>query len=216
MNKKIINEKKHTSFSILVLAGGRSSRMGLNKDKGHMQFKGTSLIGYVLNNIMSIKGVTRRNIIIVGPKEKYPGHQFTVVEDLYPQKGPLGGIFSGLQYSKTVYNLVIGYDMPFIEPKLVEYMLNQSKGYDLVIPTYGQELYEPLCAIYSKNCLKVMERSLKNNILAVRNIFSFCKIRWIIEEEIRMFDPELHSFFNINVQSDFIEAEKIERDRIRK
>ena len=216
MNKKIISEKKYTSFSILVLAGGRSSRMGLNKDKGHMQFKGTSLIGYVLNNIMSIKGVTRRNVIIVGPKEKYSKYQFTVVEDFYPQKGPLGGIFSGLQYSKTAYNLVIGYDMPFIEPKLVEYMFKQSKGYDLVIPTYGQELYEPLCAIYSKNCLKVMERNLKNDILAVRNIFSFCKIRLIREEEIRMFDPELHYFFNINVQNDFVEAEKIERDRIRR
>ena len=75
---------------------------------------------------------------------------------------------------------------------------------------------EPLCAIYSKNCLKVMERNLKNDILAVRNIFSFCKIRWIREEEIRIFDPELHSFFNINVQNDFVEAEKIERDRIRR
>ncbi|HNR66211.1 MAG TPA: molybdenum cofactor guanylyltransferase [Atribacterota bacterium] len=203
----MFKEKKHTPFSVLVLAGGRSSRMGLNKDKGHMQFKGTSLIEYVLVNILSIEGVDKNNVIIVGPKEKYSRHGFTVVEDLYPQKGPLGGIFSGLQYSNTFYNLVIGYDMPFVESKLVEYMLSNSKGYDMVIPTYGKELYEPLCAIYSKNCLKTMEQNLKNNILAVRGIFPRCKIRWIREEEIRIFDSELHSFFNINFQSDFKKAE---------
>ena len=205
----MIDEKNSISFSVLVLAGGKSSRMGLNKDKGHMRFKGTSLIEYVLTNLLSIKGVGKDNVIIVGPKEKYTKHQFTVVEDLYPQKGPLGGIFSGLQYSKTVYNLVVGYDMPFIKPKLVEYMLSQSKGYDLVIPTYGQELYEPLCAIYNKNCLKIIETNLKNDVLAVRNIFPFCKIRWIREEEIRIFDPELYSFFNINFRSDFAEAERL-------
>jgi molybdopterin-guanine dinucleotide biosynthesis protein A len=209
----MVNEKRHMPFSVLVLAGGRSSRMGLNKDKGHMQFKGTSLIEYVINNILSIKGVIRRNIIIVGPKEKYSKHQFTVVEDLYPQKGPLGGIFSGLQYSKTVYNLVVGYDMPFIKPELVEYMFSQSKGYDLVIPAYGQELYEPLCAIYNKNCLNTMEQNLKNDVLAVRSIFPFCKTRWIREEEIRIFDPELHSFFNINFRDDFTKAEKFDYQR---
>ncbi|MFZ2330286.1 MAG: molybdenum cofactor guanylyltransferase [Atribacterota bacterium] len=205
----MFKEKKHTPLSVLVLAGGKSSRMGLNKDKGHMQFKGTSLIEYVLVNILSIKGVSKGNVIIVGPKEKYFRHGFTVVEDLYPQKGPLGGIFSGLQFSKTFYNLVIGYDMPFVEPKLIEYMVSHSKGYDLVIPTYGKELYEPLCAIYSKNCLKIMKQNLKNNILAVRRIFSGCKIRWVKEEEIRLFDSELHSFFNINFQSDFEKAETI-------
>lgn len=55
----MFKEKKHTPLSVLVLAGGKSSRMGLNKDKGHMQFKGTSLIEYVLVNILSIKGVSK-------------------------------------------------------------------------------------------------------------------------------------------------------------
>ena len=205
----MVDKKNNISFSVLILAGGKSSRMGLNKDKGHMQFKGISLIEYVLANILSIKGVAKDNVIIVGPKEKYAKYQFTVVDDLYPQRGPLGGIFSGLQYSKTVYNLVVGYDMPFIKPKLVEYMLGQSKGYHLVIPTYGQGLYEPLCAIYNKNCLNAMEHNLKNNVLAVRSIFPLCKIRWIREEEIRIFDPELHSFFNINFIRDFVRAERL-------
>lgn len=208
-----MNKGKQNPLSVLVLAGGKSSRMGLNKDKGHMQFQGMSLIEYVLKNLLSISGIEKENIIIIGPKEKYSIYQFAVVEDLYPNKGPLGGIISGLKYSKTFYNLVIGYDMPFVEPKLIEYMIENSKGYDIVIPSYGENMYEPLCAIYSKNCMKVMKSNLINNILAVRSIFPYCGIRWIREDEIRVFDPELHSFFNINFQNDFILAEKLERIR---
>ncbi len=212
MSRKM-NKGKQNPLSVLVLAGGKSSRMGLNKDKGHMQFQGMSLIEYVLKNLLSISGIEKENIIIIGPKEKYSIYQFAVVEDLYPNKGPLGGIISGLKYSKTFYNLVIGYDMPFVEPKLIEYMIENSKGYDIVIPSYGENMYEPLCAIYSKNCMKVMKSNLINNILAVRSIFPYCGIRWIREDEIRVFDPELHSFFNINFQNDFILAEKLERIR---
>ena len=205
----MIDEKNNIAFSVIVLAGGKSSRMVADKDKGHMLFKGISLIERVLTNVLTIKGVIKDNIIIVGPKKKYSKYHYTVVEDIYFQKGPLGGIFSGLHFSKTVYNLVVGYDMPFIKPELVEYMIGQSKGYDLVIPTYGQELYEPLCAVYNKNCIGIIEQNLKNDVLAVRNIFPLCKIRWISEEEIRIFDPELYSFFNINFKSDFLKAERL-------
>lgn len=209
MNK----EKNYNTISVLVLAGGKSSRMGLNIDKGHMQFKGTNLIEHVLKNILSVKGINKHDIVIVGPKKRYSQRQFTVIEDIYPNKGPLGGIISGLKYSKTFHNLVIGYDMPFVEPKLIEYMIKNSKDYDIVIPTYGKGMYEPLCAIYSKNCVEIIENNLKNNILAVRSIFPFCRIRCIREDEIKIFDPEIHSFFNINFQSDFILAEELERVR---
>lgn len=200
--------KKDNSISVIILAGGKSSRIGLDKDKGYLPFMGSSLVEQVISNILSLKNITEHDIIIVGPKDRFP--QFKrKVEDVFTEKGPLGGIFSGLQYSKTFYNLVIGYDMPFIEVSLVEYMIELMKGYDIVIPTHGRRLLEPLCAIYSKNCLSVIENNLKKNILAVRAIFPFLKIRPISEQEIRKFDPELCSFFNINFQNDFIEAERL-------
>ncbi len=204
---KMVNKKKISPISVIVLAGGKSSRMGLDKDKGHMPFMGIGLLDRVIMNILRVAGVSKHKIIIVGPKEKYAHYGF-VVEDIYPGKGPLGGIFSGLKYSKTFYNLVIGYDMPFIEPRLVEYLIAQSIGYDLVLPTYGRNWYEPLCAIYSKDCLEIIEHNLKKGLLAVRDIFPSLKIRWIGEEEIKKFDPDFHSFFNINCPDDFIKAEK--------
>jgi molybdopterin-guanine dinucleotide biosynthesis protein A len=148
------------------------------------------------------------NIIIVGPPEEYPYFK-QVVPDLLPQKGPLGGIFSGLKVSTSQYNLLVGCDMPFIEVKLLQYMIENINTYDIVIPCYGKGLIEPLCAIYSKSCLEVIERNIKAGVLSVRKIFSHLKVRFIKEEEIKKFDAELYSFFNINFQRDFTKAEEL-------
>ncbi len=204
----MISEKKPFPISVIVLAGGKSSRIGLDKDKGYLPFRGSSLIGQVILNILSLKTITEHDIIIVGPRDRFVQYK-NIVEDYFPQKGPLGGIYSGLQYSKTFYNLIIGYDMPFVEVNLIEYMTGLMEGYDIVIPTHGQGLLEPLCAIYSKNCLSIIEQNLKKNVLAVRSTFPFLNIRKITEKEIRKFDPELCSFFNINFRNDFKEAERL-------
>ena len=209
------NKKEYTPISVILLAGGKSSRIGLGKDKGFLPLLGRSLIERVITNISTIDGISEQNIIIVGPKERFTQYQ-QIVEDVFPQKGPLGGIFSGLQYSKTFYNLVIGYDMPFVEAGLVEYMIRNMEGYDIIIPAHGKGMLEPLCAIYSKNCLKVIEQNLKKGILAVRAIFPFLKTLKITESEIRRFDPELCSFFNINFQNDFLKAKKLAKNRRRK
>ncbi len=212
------NEKRPVPISVIVLAGGKSSRIGLDKDKGHILLNGVKLIDRVISNIVSLEGISEQDIIIVGPKEKFSNYKYKrrVIEDIFPEKGPLGGIFSGLKYSPTFYNLVIGYDMPYIETKLIEYMIQNRNNYDLVIPTHSEGLLEPLCAIYSKNCLEIIEKNLKSRILAIRCIFPFLKIRWIREEEIKRFDPELRSFFNINLISDFTRAEKLNLNRRKK
>ncbi|MDD2352330.1 MAG: molybdenum cofactor guanylyltransferase [Candidatus Caldatribacteriota bacterium] len=209
-----MDKEKFTPITIIILAGGKSSRIGLNKDKGKMKLLGVNLIDRVVSNILSSGLFSEKDLLLVGPKKRFPDYN-RVVEDIYPQKGPLGGIFSGLHYSKTFYSLIIGYDMPFIKSNLIHYMAENIDNHDAVIPTHSQGLLEPLCAIYSKNCLKVMENNIKNNELSVRRIFPFLKIRLINEREIKRFDPKLHSFFNINYKSDFNRAEELSRKRRR-
>ncbi len=201
-------------LTVIVLAGGKSSRIGLNKDKGQMKLMGMNLMDRVISNILTIDGISEKDIIIVGPKKKF-SHFDRITEDIYPQKGPLGGIFSGLQASDTFYNLVVGCDMPFIEGKLIRHMIQNTDDYDIIIPSYEQGLFEPLCAIYSKNCLEIMEKNIKKGKLAVRCIFPFLKVRWIKEEEIKRYDPGLYSFFNINFKSDFTRAEELALKRRR-
>lgn len=204
--------EKLSSVTIVILAGGKSSRIGLNRDKGKMKLLGVNLIDRVISNILSNGIFSEKDILVVGPKKRFSKFE-RVIEDIYPQKGPLGGIFSGLYYSKTFYSFVIGYDMPFIESKLINYMLEHIDNYDALIPTHSNGLLEPLCAIYSKNCLQVMENNIKRNKLSVRRIFPFLKIRLITEREIKRFDPNLHSFFNINYKSDFSRAEELTQRR---
>jgi molybdopterin-guanine dinucleotide biosynthesis protein A len=203
-----IEDKRYFSLTAIILAGGESSRVGLNKSKDQIKLAGRPLIDWVISTLTSLDNLTKEDIIIVSSKEKYSNFK-RVFKDIFPQKGPLGGIFSGLKVSTSQYNLLVGCDMPFIEVKLLQYMIENINTYDIVIPCYGKGLIEPLCAIYSKSCLEVIERNIKAGVLSVREIFPHLKVKFIKEEEIKKFDTGLYSFFNINFKRDFTKAEEL-------
>ena len=207
-----IGNKKIPSLAGIILAGGKSSRVGLNKNKAHLKLAGKTLIDWVISKLTSLDNLKEEDVIIVGPKEKYP-HFKQVVEDIFPQKGPLGGIYSGLRASPSQYNIVVGCDMPFLEVKLLQHMSEDIHSNDIVIPRYGDGYIEPLCAIYSRGCLEAIERNLSEHNFSVRAIFPHLKVKFIEDQDIKKFDPEFHSFFNINYKKDMIEAEKIINNR---
>jgi len=203
-----IKNKKIYPLTAIILAGGKSSRVGLNKNKDQIKLAGRPLIDWVISQLTSLDNLTEENIIIVGPKEKYPNFK-RVVQDIFPQKGPLGGIFSGLKASTSQYNLIVACDMPFLEVKLLQYMREKIDSNDIIIPLYNKEYIEPLCAIYSRKCLEIIEKNIQSGILSVRKIFPHLRIKFIEEEEIKKFDPKLYSFFNVNFKHDFRKAEEI-------
>ncbi len=202
-------KKKDISLAALILAGGKSSRLGNHQNKAYLKLKGRYLIEIVREKLAQI---VHNKIIIVGSPEEYSAY-LEVVPDIFPQQGPLGGIFSGLKASPSFYNLVVGCDMPFLETNLLSYMIQNIDNYDIIIPCYGKGLIEPLCAVYSKDCLKVIERNLLRKIYAVRKIFPTLRVKYITEEEIKKYDPEFHSFFNINYPGDLKRAEKIYQNK---
>ena len=200
-----IKDKKILSLTAIILAGGKSSRIGSDKNKSMLKLNGKHLIDIVRSKLKCVVG---DNIIIAGPPESYPSYK-QVIPDLFFQKGPLVGIYSGLRASPSQYNLVVGCDMPFLEVKLLKYMTENIYSNDIVIPRYGDGYIEPLCAIYSKRCLETIERNLAEHIFSVRAIFPHLKVKFIEEEEIKKFDPEFYSFFNLNFKHDFRKAEEI-------
>ena len=205
---KINEDIKNLSLTAIILAGGKSSRIGLNKSKDQMKLAGRPLIDWVISKLTSLDNLTEENIIIVGPKDKYPKHK-RGIEDVFPQRGPLGGVFSGLKASTSQYNLVVGCDMPFLKIELLQYMRENIDSNDIIIPRYNQGYIEPLCAIYSKNCLEIIEKNLQSGILSVRKIFPYLRIKFIEEEEIKKIDPKFYSFFNVNFKHDFRKAEEL-------
>ena len=209
---KINEDIKNLSLTAIILAGGKSSRVGLNKSKDQMKLAGRPLIDWVISKLTSLDNLIEENIIIVGTKEKYPNFK-QVVQDIFPQKGPLGGIFSGLKASNSQYNLVVACDMPFLEVKLLQYMREEIDSNDIIIPRYNRGYIEPLCAIYSKKCLEVMEKNIQSGILSIRKIFPHLKIKFIEEEEVKKFDPKFYSFFNVNFRHDFRKAEELIKNK---
>jgi molybdopterin-guanine dinucleotide biosynthesis protein A len=137
---------------------------------------------------------------------QFPRLRFAV--DIYPGRGPLGGIYTGLAASTTVYNLVVACDMPFLNPDLLNYMIQVEPAFDLVVPRVGK-LTEPLHAVYSKNCLSPIENLLKENKLQVYKLFSLVKVRYVEAVEIDRFDPKHLSFFNINTETDLKKAKEL-------
>jgi len=187
-------------ISCVVLAGGKGLRLG--QDKALETIGNKSLLHWVVSYLSLFKS----NIIIVTAGKQslsqltdYP--ELRIVTDAYPDKGPLGGIYTGLAASVSLYNLVVACDMPFLNYALLDYMLQISADFDLVVPRLG-DMVEPLHAVYSKTCLAPIKLLLEQGNLSIRGLFSLVRVRYVEATEINRFDPEHLSFFNINTEAD--------------
>jgi molybdopterin-guanine dinucleotide biosynthesis protein A len=194
-------------ITCIVLAGGKGLRLG--RDKVREIVGNSNLLQRVLSQLTSFN----RDIIIITASEKslpqFIGYQrFKIATDIYPGKGALGGIYTGLAISKSWYNLVVACDMPFLNQALLRYMIELSAGFDLVVPRVG-DFVEPLHAIYSKSCLAPIERLLSRGNLEVRALFELVKVRYVEAEEIDKFDPKHLSFFNVNTKADLEKAQRL-------
>ena len=198
-------------ISCIVLAGGRGFRLGHSKPQVIVGEK--NLFQRVLYGISFITGDI---IVVTSGRESFPwltGYsKHKVVTDIYPGSGPLGGIFTGLTVSKSLYNLVVACDMPFLNQALLSYMIACAAGFDLVIPRLG-DMVEPLHAVYSKGCSASMEHLLKQGNLNVSSLFSLVRVRYVEADEIDRFDPEHLSFFNVNTKADLETARALVRRR---
>jgi molybdenum cofactor guanylyltransferase len=194
-------------ISCIILAGGKSIRFG--HDKILEKIGNTSLLEQVISQTEPIS----KDIIIVTAKERtlpeLTNHpKIRVVHDIVPGMGSLGGIYTGLVESKSHYNLVVAADMPLLNESLLRYMIKVSKGYDLTMPRIGK-LYEPLHAIYSRNCIIPAKNIMDQGKKIIVELFSYVKVKFVEAEEIERFDPQHLSFFNINTQEDKERALKI-------
>jgi molybdopterin-guanine dinucleotide biosynthesis protein A len=188
----------------IVLAGGKGSR--INKNKALITLPdGKTLLQKCLD---SLRKVLTEVLIVTNQRELYQDYDARLVEDMVKAKGPLGGIYTGLSYSTTHCNFVIGCDMPFPQPRLIEMLLQGCDDYDVVIPKTKGEV-EPLFAVYSKNCLPVISDHLQKNDLKIRKIFEKLKVQIIKEERIDEVDPQHLSFFNINTEEDLRKAQTL-------
>ena len=145
---------------------------------------------------------------IANDKERYADIGIEVLEDIMPDKGPLGGIYTTLVKSDSLYNFIFSCDTPFVNLDLVDYMITGTNNVDIVVPMWRSR-FEPLHAIYSKNCVEAIEKQLKNGDLKITNLFSGLNINVIEQEELERFDLSKTPFMNINTPEDYATIRQI-------
>ena len=184
-------------ITAIVLAGGKSLRLGRNKVIE--PFEGKTLIEHVVGRLRPLAG----QLIIVTSHEQSdppPLEKTEVVTDVYPGKGPLGGLYTGLLAARYAHSIVVGCDMPFLNTELLRFMAESAPNFDAVIPRLSETTIEPLHAIYAKSCLDKIKIQLEGDQLGIHTFLSTVRLRYIEREECLRFDPGLISFLNINSQ----------------
>ena len=187
----------------IILAGGKSRRMGENKafiDAGGIP---------LFERVYGVFKELFQNIIIVTndvrPFERYGAH---LQQDILHDKGPLGGLYTGIVHSGTYHAFCTACDMPLLNPAVIKYMVKERNAYDVTVPKTRDGLH-PLHAIYSKKCLTPMRRLLDRGDLKIVNFFPQVEVRYIEETEIRKFDPHMRSLMNVNTAEEMKQVREI-------
>lgn len=186
----------------VVLAGGKSTRMGV--DKAFVKFYKDRML--LENAVNLMKKVFSE--VIVSANGTIPGLDVLAIVDKYPGHGPLGGIHAALSSSAYYYNFVVACDMPFINTKLAAYMYEIAYGYDVVVPKI-EEFYQPLFAVYSKNCLDAIEAQLKDMRNKIIDFYDKVSVRYVELAELNKFGDHQSIFFNVNTPHDLEKARMI-------
>lgn len=185
--------------SAVVLAGGQSRRLG--QDKSLLILDGQPLL---LRTLDRLAGLSDDLIVVANDPGRYAHLQLParLVPDERPGVGSLMGIYSGLSVARYGHALVVACDMPFLNVPLARYLLSLRPGYDVVIPHSGDGL-EPLHAVYGRSCLPAIEQVLAQGRRRIIAFFEQVRVRRVPQDEIERFDPDHHSFVNVNTAEDW-------------
>ena len=187
-----------TQATAIIMAGGGSNRMGT--DKSMLPIKGQSMIEAICEQL---RGLFDQILISANEVDKFAFLGFEVVPDKVPEQGPLMGIASALEASANKLNFVVACDIPKINLACVNRMLTEAleSQADIVVPTTGEEKYEPLFAIYRKTALEAINKTLSSGKRKITEVFTLCRVKHI----------ELDNtdwLVNLNTMADYEEFQK--------
>jgi len=188
----------------VLLAGGMGKRIGGRKPERTLG--GRSLLQ---RSIDALQQVTPRIMVSIAPGQEHPEIDARVpvilCEDLLPSRGPLTGIYTGLQSSAAEAVLVVPCDAPFLEPALLKMLLGRRHGWDAVVPETGGQLH-PAVGVYARSCLPALVDALNSENLSIRGLLARVRADIVPEDDLRAVDPALRTFFNVNTAADLRRA----------
>ena len=184
----------------VVLAGGKSSRMG--QPKSLLLFDGEPLIVHI---VRALNQMFAETVIVAAPEQELPDLPAILVRDEVAYQGPVGGIHYGLKAASGKICFVTSCDVPFLNAALISHLTSRIANHDVVVP-YWENRFQPLHAAYRTSVLSLLQEQLDRGELRPVYLFDKVRTRRIGEDEIRRFDPEGLSFFNMNTPDDYGQA----------
>jgi len=184
----------------IILAGGNSSRMG--RDKGLIKLNGVPMIAHV---IKALKNITD-DILIISNNDDYRQFNFPIYSDIIANKGPIGGIYTGLIKSNTEVNIVISCDSPFMTASFINKLLAHSGDQEVTISSYNDRVH-PTIGIYNQSITPTLKQQIDNNEFKLMNTIE--KVRHQIipfSSTDEAIDPII--FSNINTQQELLKYQK--------
>jgi molybdopterin-guanine dinucleotide biosynthesis protein A len=187
-------------FTVIILAGGKSSRMGT--DKGLVLMNEIPMIERV---IKTVKKAGLSEIIIVSNNTEYKQFGFPVFPDVIPGKGPLGGIYTGLLKSSTVKNLILSCDVPFINETVLKLLIRNGLKSKVTIVKYENRIHN-LIGIYDNSLIKDLGEHLISNKLKVGQFIEAHNPN-VIDLKIYMPDLDEQILSNVNTMEELKKLE---------
>jgi len=193
--------------SAIILAGGKSSRMG--RPKALLPFDGEPLIA---RTVRTLRQLFADIVVVAAPGQELPPLSVTLARDEVAYRGPVGGIYYGLQAARSEVCFVTSCDAPFLNLALITHLVSQIADCDVVVP-YWQDRLQPLHAVYRRSVAPLLRAQLEHGELRPISLYQKVRTREVGAEELCRFDPEGLSFRNLNSPEDYRSALALWQDR---
>ena len=189
----MINKKNITG---IILAGGKSSRMGT--DKGFLMLNNKPFVQYSIDAVKPLVS----EIIIVSDNSDYDVFRLKRINDITKDAGPVSGIYSGLEASKTEYNLILSCDIPFINSEVLQKLIDAVDEPSEIIQAQSEGKTMPLIALYKRTIKDKFKSFLEQDERRLRVAIEACQYKNVVLDEAHQ-----NSTLNVNTKEDFKQIE---------
>jgi len=190
--------KDNNAITGIILAGGKSQRMGT--DKGMLPLNGKPFISHIYEAMRPIFG---DNIMVVSSNTDYDAFGYKRIEDLISDKGPVGGLYTALKQSKTKFNLVLSVDVPLVSTELLQWLVNNHDDSYLITQVQVNDKESPLVAVYDRALRTLLGEHLAGNQLKLRDIIAEVNVQTLTVPA--KWSAQLQ---NINTEEDYKKIQK--------
>lgn len=188
-------------ISSVILCGGRSRRMG--QDKARLQWNGGELLDEIAGKLSALGEV----FLSVDSESRFSGKPYPIIEDQYPDCGPLGGVCSALLVCRAPLLFVVSCDMPFVTGEVGRVLQSRMEpGAGAAVPVETDGRVHPLCAVYSRDIISVLLEQLRSGNFCMRDALGRLRAIYVPAEELPMGRRVL---CNINTPEEYREVSRL-------